>query len=183
MTQKNRTNVFPSIDLVLISVDVLHHSHTQRSRLNLLQHTWHRCIKKHEDRYVAVMEKHMRVALTRLHWRNTTGKMCDTNKEHTHRWPQHGCYVEQPCIVLRWDPSGPSVLNQGVINFQAAQALTCFTTWKVFEGGNCSVQFEYSKSVRGAWNKLNGGVVEKRLRTTEVDQLLKCMGEWMIAKD
>ena len=127
---------------------------------------------------MAVMEKHMLVALTRLHWRNTTGKMCDTNKEHTHRWPQHGCYVQQPCIVLRWDPSGPSVLNQGRHKFPGGASPYVLhnvesvwrgklfrTIWifKVSQGGLKQTEWRRCREkVKNHWSrpitKMHGGV-------------------------
>jgi len=65
-------------------------------------------MKEHEDRYVAVVEKHNLVcadAITLMKHKH----ICDTSEGHTHGWRHRRCYN----VVLRWLSSIPVYKMQG----------------------------------------------------------------------
>jgi len=54
-------------------------------------------MKEHEDRYVAVVEKHTLDGANTITLMKHKRRIRGTSKEHTHGWRHHGCYD----IVLR----------------------------------------------------------------------------------
>ena len=98
------------------------------------------------------------------------------------------CFVFRTCFGLQmsrmWRHGGagryrPVVLNRGArlpgnasLNFKGARALMRSTAWKVWYKYICSWNWVKVRKSGGAWNKgylLQGGVAEKRLRTTGKD--------------